>query len=221
VNINPIRCGIVGIKLSMSQIFDTKTGSVTPVTILHVEDNVILDVLIKNNLSYSIYKVAAFNVKQKYLNKSVKGQFDKVKISYKKVIKEFKVTNKVDDLSIGDTLEVSRYKIGQHIDVTAVSSGKGFSGGMKRHNFSGLEASHGVSVKHRSIGSTGQCQDPGRVFKGKKMPGQLGNKKTTMQNLRIVDIDKKLDLIIVKGAIPGKPNSIVVIRDSIKKSFCM
>ena len=143
--------------------------------------------------------------------------FSSVKINPKKIVKEFKV-DKDNILEVGTKLNVDHFKVDQFIDASSFSIGKGFAGVMKRHNFGGLRASHGVSISHRSHGSTGQNQDPGRVFKGKKMAGRMGNKKVTKQNLRVVQIDNDNKLILVKGSVPGKKNSIIYLKDSIKRS---
>ena len=133
----------------------------------------------------------------------------------KKKIKEFKVPND-QNINVGDTLDVSFFNVGQYVDVSGKSNGKGFAGPIKRHNFSGLGASHGVSVSHRSHGSTGQCQDPGRTFKGKKMAGQMGNKKVTIHNLEVVKIDNEDETILIKGAVPGSKGALLIVRDAIK-----
>ena len=138
-------------------------------------------------------------------------------INPKKIIKEFKVDND-NILEIGTVLKVDHFKVDQFVDVSGVSIGKGFAGVMKRHNFGGLRASHGVSISHRSHGSTGQNQDPGRVFKGKKMAGRMGNNKVTKQNLKVIEVDSLNNLLIVKGSVPGKKNSILYLKDSVKRS---
>ena len=132
-------------------------------------------------------------------------------------MKEFKVDDE-NILEVGTKLNANHFKVNQFIDASSISIGKGFAGVMKRHNFGGLRASHGVSISHRSHGSTGQNQDPGRVFKGKKMAGRMGNRRVTKQNLKIVEIDNNNNLLIVKGSIPGKKNSIIYLKDSVKKS---
>ena len=137
-------------------------------------------------------------------------------MSPKKIVKEFRVDSD-NLLEIGTKIDANHFKINQYIDASSKSIGKGFAGVMKRHNFGGLRASHGVSISHRSHGSTGQNQDPGRVFKGKKMAGRMGAKKVTKQNLKILHIDEVNNLIVVKGSVPGKKNSIVLLKDSIKK----
>ena len=151
------------------------------------------------------------------INKPQRKIFSSINIKPKKIIKEFRVDND-NILEVGTKLNVDHFKVEQFIDASSISIGKGFAGVMKRHNFGGLRASHGVSISHRSHGSTGQNQDPGRVFKGKKMAGRMGNKKVTKQNLKIIDIDNENNLLIVKGSVPGKKNSIIYLKDSVKKS---
>lgn len=211
------RCGVIAKKIGMTQIFK-ENGEVVPVTVLHVDENVVLSVRNQEKDGYNGLQLAAFDQKVQRLSKSIKGMFEKAKVLPKKKIKEF-VIDKKYALKVGDKIDVNHFKKGQYLDITGTSIGKGFAGAMKRHNFKGLEASHGVSVSHRSAGSTGQCQDPGRVFKGKKMAGQLGNKKVTKQNILVVDIDSKLNILLVKGAVPGSKNGYLYIRDAIKKAL--
>jgi len=211
------RCGVIAKKIGMTQIFK-ENGEVVPVTVLHVDENVVLSVRNQEKDGYNSLQLAAFDQKVQRLSKSIKGMFEKAKVLPKKKIKEF-VIDKKYALKVGDKIDVNHFKKGQYLDITGTSIGKGFAGVMKRHNFKGLEASHGVSVSHRSAGSTGQCQDPGRVFKGKKMAGQLGNKKVTKQNILVVDIDSKLNILLVKGAVPGSKNGYLYIRDAIKKAL--
>ena len=211
------RCGVIAKKIGMTQIFK-ENGEVVPVTVLHVDENVVLSVRNQEKDGYNGLQLAAFDQKVQRLSKSIKGMFEKAKVLPKKKIKEFVIDEKYA-LKVGDKIDVNHYKKGQYLDITGASIGKGFAGVMKRHHFKGLEASHGVSVSHRSAGSTGQCQDPGRVFKGKKMAGQLGNKKVTKQNILVVDIDSKLNILLVKGAVPGSKNGYLYIRDAIKKAL--
>jgi large subunit ribosomal protein L3 len=147
----------------------------------------------------------------------MRGVFAKAKTEPKKKVAEFRVSEDAL-LKVGDKLSVNHYVAGQKVDVVGVSQGKGFAGAMKRHNFGGLRASHGVSISHRSHGSTGQNQDPGRVFKGKKMAGHMGATKVTIQNLKVVQVDTENNLLIIKGSVPGKKNSTIIIKDSIKKN---
>ena len=210
------RSGVIARKLGMSQIYKDN-GEVIPVTIIHVDENVVLNVKTQERGRYNALQLASFKQKPQRLKKSIRGLFEKAKVEPKRKIKEFTVNEKCL-LKVGEKIDVNHFKKGQYVDITGTSIGKGYAGVMKRHNFAGLEASHGVSVKHRSGGSTGQCQDPGRVFKGKKMAGQMGNKKVTKQNIQVVDIDQELNLLIVKGAVPGHKNSYLYIRDAIKKA---
>lgn len=211
------RCGVIAKKIGMTQIFK-QNGEVIPVTVLHVDENLVLSVKNQEKSDYNSLQLAAFDQKAQRLSKSIKGIFEKAKILPKKKIKEFTV-NKKYTLKVGDKIGVNHFKKGQYIDVTGTSIGKGYAGVMKRHNFKGLEATHGVSISHRSAGSTGQCQDPGRVFKGKKMAGQMGNRRVTKQNIFVVDIDNELNILLVKGAVPGSKNGYLYIRDAIKKAL--
>jgi large subunit ribosomal protein L3 len=211
------RSGIIAKKIAMTQIFD-KNGQVTPVTLIEVVENVVLSVTPNSNNNYSRVQLAAYDQKSHRVSKSVAGIFKNLNVLPKRKIKEFKI-HRNEPIHIGQSLSVEYFKKGQYVDITGTSIGKGYSGVMKRHNFKGLEASHGVSSSHRSAGSTGQCQDPGRVFKEKKMSGQLGNKKVTKQNIFIVDIDTELNLLVVRGAVPGCKNSYLYVRDAIKKTF--
>ena len=210
------RSGMIAKKLGMSQIYKDN-GNVIPVTIIHIDENVVLGVKTKEQDGYNALQLANFKQKPQRLKKSIRGLFEKAKVEPKKKIKEFTVDENYL-LKIGEKIDVNHFKKGQYVDITGTSIGKGYAGVMKRHNFRGLEASHGVSASHRSGGSTGQCQDPGRVFKGKKMAGQMGNKKVTKQNIQVVDIDQELNLLIVKGAVPGCKNGYLYIRDAIKKA---
>ena len=211
------RSGMIAKKLGMSQIYKDN-GDVVPVTIIHVDENVVLSVKTKEKDGYNALQVASFKQKPQRLKKSIGGLFEKSKVEPKKKIREFTVAEK-HLLKVGEKIGVDHFKKGQYVDITGTSIGKGFAGVMKRHNFAGLEASHGISASHRSAGSTGQCQDPGKVFKGKKMPGQMGNKKVTKQNIQVVDIDQELNLLVVKGAVPGHKNGYLFIRDAIKKAL--
>ncbi|WHA05315.1 50S ribosomal protein L3 [Candidatus Bandiella numerosa] len=211
------RCGVIAKKIGMTQIFKDN-GEVIPVTVLHVDENVVLSVKNEEKNGYDSLQIAAFDQKMQRLSKSIRGIFEKAKVAPKKKIKEFSI-NKKYALKVGDVINVNHFKKGQYVDITGTSIGKGYAGVMKRHNFKGLEASHGVSISHRSAGSTGQCQDPGKVFKGKKMAGRLGGEKVTKQNILIVDIDSELNVLLVKGAVPGNKNGYLYIRDAIKKAL--
>ena len=194
-----------------------ESGKSLPVTILKISDCIVSDVKTIEKNGYSSVQLASIDGKKdvKKLKKPQQKLFANLKINPKKIIKEFRVDQE-NILEIGSNLDVTHFKQDQFVDVTSTSIGKGFAGAMKRHNFGGLRASHGVSVSHNSLGSTGHCQDPGRVFPGKKMSGQLGSKKRTTQNLEVVRIDSKRNLILIKGAIPGSKGSDIEIKPAIK-----
>jgi len=213
------RPGLIGTKVGNSSFFH-EDGSFIPVTIVKVEDCIILGKKIKEKDGYSAIQLASINTSKdiKKINKPQRKLFASLNIKPKKIVKEFKVDDEFVS-ELGTSLNVNHFKKDQFLDVTGISSGKGFAGVMKRHNFSGLRASHGVSISHRSHGSTGQNQDPGRVFKGKKMAGRMGGKQVTKQNLKLIKIDEKNNLLVIKGSVPGKKNSLVFIKDAIKKSI--
>ena len=196
-----------------------ESGKSLPVTILKISDCIVSDVKTIEKNGYSSVQLASIDGKKdvKKLKKPQQKLFANLKINPKKIIKEFRVDQE-NILEIGSNLNVTHFKQDQFVDVTSTSIGKGFAGAMKRHNFGGLRASHGVSVSHRSHGSTGQNQDPGKVFKGKKMAGHMGATQVTIQNLKVVEIDEENSLLIIKGSVPGKKNSIIFIKDAIKKS---
>ena len=196
-----------------------ESGKSLPVTILKISDCIVSDVKTIEKNGYSSVQLASIDGKKdiKKLKKPQQKLFANLKINPKKIIKEFRVDQE-NILEIGSNLDVTHFKQDQFVDVTSTSIGKGFAGAMKRHNFGGLRASHGVSVSHRSHGSTGQNQDPGKVFKGKKMAGHMGATQVTIQNLKVVEVDKENSLLILKGSVPGKKNSIIFIKDAVKKS---
>jgi len=196
-----------------------ESGKSLPVTILKISDCIVSDVKTIEKNGYSSVQLASIDGKKdvKKLKKPQQKLFANLKINPKKIIKEFRVDQE-NILEIGSNLDVTHFKQDQFVDVTSTSIGKGFAGAMKRHNFGGLRASHGVSVSHRSHGSTGQNQDPGKVFKGKKMAGHMGATQVTIQNLKIVEVDEENSLLILKGSVPGKKNSIIFIKDAVKKS---
>jgi len=209
-----MRTGLIAKKIGMSRIF-SEGGEHIPVTLLKVEDCEVISIKTQEKDGYNAVQLGAFNKKVKNISKPVRGHFAKNKVEPKAKINEFRVSEDAL-LKSGDVLSVEHFVSGQKVDVTSVSIGKGFQGAMKRWNFGGLEATHGISVSHRSHGSTGQCQDPGRVFKGKKMAGQMGNTQITAQNLDVVATDLDKGLIAVKGAVPGSKNSFVTINDAVK-----
>ena len=212
------RSGLIATKIGNSSYYHDN-GTNIHVTILKVDECVVSNIKTMEKHGYTAVQLMSVDT-DKDISKIKKPQrkiFSSVKIDPKKVLKEFKVDND-NILEIGSKLDVNHFKIDQFVDASSISIGKGFAGVMKRHNFGGLRASHGVSISHRSHGSTGQNQDPGRVFKGKKMAGRMGNKKVTKQNLKVIDVDSENNLLMVKGSVPGKKNSIVYLKDSVKKS---
>ena len=212
------RTGLIGTKIGNSSFYDG-SGKSLPVTILKIDECTVSDIKTIEKHGYSSLQLVSINGKKeiKKLKKPQQKIFADLKINPKKIIKEFRV-DEGNTLDIGSTLDVSHFKTDQFVDVTSFSIGKGFAGAMKRHNLGGLRASHGVSISHRSHGSTGQNQDPGKVFKGKKMAGHMGAKKVTIQNLKVIDIDEENQTLVVKGCIPGKKNSTIFIKDSVKKN---
>ena len=209
-----MRSGLILKKMGMTRIFDD-SGNSFPVTVLKLEENQVVKVLDRNKNGYFAIQVGTGKVKTKNIGKAIRGHFAKSNVEPKKILKEFRVD---EDMLVeeGKIFSINHFSVGQKIDVSGVSHGKGFSGGMKRHNFAGLEATHGVSISHRSHGSTGNSQDPGRVWKGKKMAGQYGNVRITTQNLKIVKLLEDENLILVEGSVPGSKNGYVILRDAIK-----
>ena len=212
------RSGLIGTKIGNTSYYDEK-GKSLPVTILKISECVVSGVKTLEKDGYTSVQLASIDGKKdlKKINKPQQKIFANLKIKPKKIIKEFRVDVE-NILEIGSSLGVSHFKQDQFVDVTSISIGKGFAGAMKRHNFGGLRASHGVSISHRSHGSTGQNQDPGKVFKGKKMAGHMGSKKVTIQNLKVIEVDEENDLLVLKGSVPGKKNSTIYIKDSVKKN---
>ena len=211
-----MRTGLIGKKIGSSSYFDNN-GMMIPVTLVKVADCIVLDIKTKEKNGYNAIQISSIedNLKLKNVNKAQKKLFTKIDINPKRYLREFRIDEN-NFLEIGNKINASHFQKGQSVDITGTSIGKGFAGSMKRHNFSGGRASHGASVSHRSHGSTGNSQDPGRVFKGKKMAGHMGARKVTKQNLKIIEIDDKNKLLVIKGSIPGKRNSIVLIKDTVK-----
>ena len=206
--------GLIGKKLGMTrEFFDS--GLSVPVTVLSIEKGRILDVITKEKRGYNAIKVGFGKLKTSKLTKQMKGVFAKKSTEPKKFLKEFRVDN-ITEFKEGNEIGIELFKDQKFVDITSKTIGKGFAGVMKRHNFSGLRASHGVSVSHRAHGSTGQNQDPGKVFKGKKMAGHMGDKYRTMLNLEIIKSDIDNNLLYIKGSIPGSKNTTVYLRGSIK-----
>ena len=209
-----MRCGVIARKLGMSRIFNDK-GEHVPVTVLRLEDVEVLSTRSIKKDGYIAVQLGFNNKKLKNVTKPLKGFFAKAKSEPKEKVLEFRVSEDAL-LNIGDKISVNHYIPGQKIDVVGISQGKGFAGSMKRHNFGGMQASHGVSISHRAHGSTGNSQDPGRTWKGKKMAGQYGNVRVTTQNLTVVKLLDDDNLILVEGSVPGSKNGIVTITDAVK-----
>lgn len=210
-----MRTGLIARKEGMSRIFD-EDGRHIPVTVLKVDECQVIAVRSEETDGYVAVQLGAGKAKVKRTSKANRGHFAKAKVEPKKKLAEFRVSNE-NVLEVGAEIGANHFIAGQYVDVTGTSIGKGFAGAMKRHNFGGLRATHGVSISHRSHGSTGQCQEPGRVFKGKKMAGHMGNERVTTQNLEIVGVDLEDNLILVKGAVPGAKKGWVLIKDAVKK----
>ncbi|MGB9154157.1 MAG: 50S ribosomal protein L3 [Alphaproteobacteria bacterium] len=210
------RTGLITTKLGMTRVF-SETGEHVPVTVLKLDEVQVTGVRTTEKNGYTAVQLGYGKAKVKNVSKAERGTYAKAKVEPKMELAEFRVSEDAL-LEIGSELSATHYVPGQYVDVTAVSIGKGFAGVMKRHNFSGLRATHGVSVSHRSLGSTGQRQDPGRTFKGKKMPGHMGHTTITTLNLKVVSVDAELGVILVKGAISGAEGTYVYIRDAVKKA---
>ena len=205
---------LIGTKMGMSREF-LKTGQSIPVTIIKTFTGRIIQIIDKEKRGYNAVQVGFGNIKNSKLKKSQKGYFTKKNTEPKRVLKEFKVKD-INNYKEGNEIGLEIFKEIKFLDVKSKTIGKGFAGAMKRHNFSGLRASHGVSISHRSHGSTGQRQDPGKVFKGKKMAGHMGNKIRTIQNIEIIKSDLDNNLIYLKGSIPGSKNAQVILTKSVK-----
>jgi len=210
-----MRIGLIGKKIGMTREF-LDSGPSIPVTVLSVEKGRILDIITKEKRGYDAIQVGFGKIKNSKLTKQMKGFFTKKSTEPKRFIREFRVEN-VSEYKAGNEIGLELFKDQKFVDIKSKTIGKGFAGVMKRYNFAGLRASHGVSVSHRSHGSTGQNQDPGKVFKGKKMAGHMGDKFRTIQNLEIIKSDEENNLIYVKGSVPGAKNAIILIQKNVKK----
>ncbi len=211
-----MRTGLIAEKVGMTRIFDAE-GAHVPVTVLKVDNCQVVQVRTAERDGYTAVQLGVGKAKVKNVTKPMRGHFAKAKVEPKRKLVEFRVS--ADALvEVGAELSAAHFLSGQFVDVTGTSIGKGFAGVMKRHNFGGLRASHGVSVSHRSHGSTGNRQDPGRTFPGKKMAGHLGDVRVTTQNLKVVSVDAERGLIMVKGAVPGADGGYVLVSDAKKRA---
>ena len=208
--------GLVGRKIGMTRIF-TDDGDTLPVTVLDVSNNRVTQIKTPENDGYAAVQVTYGKRRANRVNKAAAGHFAKAAVEAGHVLREFRVAQEeLANLKVGATIGVDIFKVGQKVDVSGTSQGKGFAGVIKRHHFKSNRASHGNSVSHNKLGSTGQAQDPGRVFPGKRMPGQLGNVKRTALSLEVLRIDAKRQLLLVKGALPGAKGGDVMVRPSVK-----
>lgn len=212
-----MRSGVIAQKLGMSRLF-TEDGQHIPVTVLKLDNCQVVAHKTADKDGYTALQVGAGGIRLKNVNKAERGHFAKANVEPKRKLAEFRVSPE-NLIEIGAEITAEHFVAGQYVDATGTSLGKGFAGGMKRWNFGGLRATHGVSVSHRSIGSTGQRQDPGKTFKGKKMPGHLGAETVTTQNLEVVKTDADRGLIMVRGSIPGSKGGWVHLRDAVKRKL--
>ena len=211
-----LRTGLIAKKLGMTRLF-LEDGRQVPVTVLHIDNLQVVAQRTAERDGYVAVQLGAGEAKAKRVSAPMRGHFAKANVAPKRKIAEFRVAAE-NMINVGEEITADHYFAGQYVDVAGTSIGKGFAGAMKRHNFGGLRASHGVSISHRSHGSTGQCQDPGKVFKGKKMAGHLGAVRVTTQNLQVVRTDADRGLIMVKGSVPGSKGGWVTIKDAVKKA---
>ena len=209
-----MRTGLIAQKMGMTRVF-TDDGQHVPVTVLKVDNCQVVSVRTEEKDGYNAVQLGVGQAKTKNVTKPMRGHFAKARVEPKRKVVEFRVAPDAV-LDVGSEITVDHFVAGQNVDVTGTSIGKGFAGAMKRHNFGGLEATHGVSISHRSHGSTGNSQDPGKVFKGKKMAGHLGDARATIQNLEVVSTDTDRGLIMVKGAVPGSKGGFVLVYDAKK-----
>ena len=211
-----MRSGVIAKKLGMTRLF-MEDGRQIPVTVLQMENVQVVAQRTGEKDGYTAVQLGAGAAKAKRTSQAMRGHFAAAKVEPKRKIAEFRVSEE-NLIEVGAEITADHYLEGQYVDIAGTSIGKGFAGAMKRHNFGGLRATHGVSISHRSHGSTGQCQDPGRVFKGKKMAGHMGAARVTTQNLQVVKTDAERGLIMIKGAVPGSKGGWVTIKDAVKKA---
>ena len=209
-----IEIGLVGKKIGMTREF-YKSGQSVPVTVIKFDKGRVINLLSKEKNGYNAVQLGFGKIKNSKLTKQMKGYFTKKNTEPKKILKEFRVKN-LENFKEGNEIGIEIFKDTKFVDIKSKTIGKGFAGAMKRHNFSGLRATHGVSISHRSHGSTGQRQDPGKVFKNKKMAGHMGDKTRTMQNIEIIKSDLDNNLLYLKGSIPGSKNTQVIVKESVK-----
>ena len=209
-----LRSGVIAKKMGMTRLF-MEDGKQIPVTVLALENVQVVAQRTIERDGYVAVQLGAGAAKVKRTSQAMRGHFAAAKVEPKRKVVEFRITED-NMIPVGEELVANHYFEGQYVDVSGISIGKGFQGAMKRHNFGGLRATHGVSVSHRSHGSTGQCQDPGKVFKGKKMAGHLGAERVTVQNLEVVRVDADKNLLLVKGAVPGATGGDVIVRLAVK-----
>jgi len=212
-----LRSGIIAKKIGMTRLF-MEDGKQVPVTVLQLDKLQVVAQRTADAHGYTAVQLGAGTAKAKRTSKAMRGVFSAASVEPKRKIAEFRVDPE-NLIGVGEEITADHYFEGQFVDVCGTSIGKGFAGAMKRHNFGGLRASHGVSISHRSHGSTGQCQDPGKVFKGKKMAGHMGAVRVTTQNLQVVKTDSERGLIMIKGAVPGSKGGWVTVKDAVKKPF--
>jgi large subunit ribosomal protein L3 len=212
-----MRSGILAKKVGMTRLF-MEDGKQIPVTVLQLDNLQVVAQRTEEAHGYTAVQLGAGTAKAKRTSQAMRGHFAAAKVEPKRKVAEFRVDADAM-LPVGEEIIADHYFAGQYVDVAGTSIGKGFAGAMKRHNFGGLRATHGVSISHRSHGSTGQCQDPGKVFKGKKMAGHMGAARVTTQNLEVVKTDSARGLIMVKGAVPGSKGGWVTVKDAVKKPF--
>ena len=212
-----MRSGIIAKKVGMTRLF-MEDGKQIPVTVLSLDGLQVVDQRTTERDGYTAVQLGAGSAKAKRTSKAMRGHFAKAKVEPKRKVAEFRV-DEANLIEVGAEISAEHFVEGQKVDVAGTSIGKGFAGAMKRHNFGGLRASHGVSISHRSHGSTGQCQNPGRVFKGKKMAGHMGAVRVTTQNLEVVKTDADRGLVFIKGAVPGSKGGWVTVKDAVKKKL--
>ncbi len=207
--------GLVGLKSGMTRIF-TEEGNSVPVTVVEVQPNRVTQIKTAKSDGYSAIQVTTGARKASRVSKAVAGHYAKAQTEAGDGLWEFRTTE-LEEIELGSEIKVDQFKVGQKVDVTGNSKGKGFQGGVKRHNFRMQDATHGNSISHRAPGSIGQCQTPGKVWKGKKMAGQMGNVRKTVQSLEVVKVDEVNNLLLIKGAVPGATGSSVIVKPAIKE----